>query len=88
MFDLFFLGFGGLVRLCRSRANLALENLALRQQLAALKRHHPRPRLALLDKLFWVAASRFWSKWKQFSSLSRLKQWPVGSGPAFACIGS
>lgn len=65
MFNLFFLGIGALVRLFRSRRNLVLENLALRQQLAVLKRYHPRPRLALLDKLFWVAASRVWSGWRR-----------------------
>jgi|SRR6266566_2664846 len=41
------------------------ENLALRQQLVALKRRHPRPSLGLFDKLFWVAARRFRSDWKQ-----------------------
>jgi putative transposase len=56
---------GALIRLFRSRRNLVLENLALRQQLAVLKRRHPRPRLDLLDKLFWVAIRRFWSEWRQ-----------------------
>ena len=41
-----------------------MENLALRQQLAVLKRHHPKPELGLFDKLFWVLAHRFWSGWK------------------------
>jgi putative transposase len=54
-----------LVRLVRSRRSLWLENLALRQQLAVLKRKHPRPRLTVLDKLFCVLARRFWSGWKQ-----------------------
>jgi len=34
-------------------------------KLAVLKRRHPRPRLDLLDKLFWVAIRRFWSGWQQ-----------------------
>jgi hypothetical protein len=42
-----------------------LENLALRQQLAVLKRRHPRPKLSPLDKLFWALACQFWSAWKQ-----------------------
>src|SRR5271154_5990676 len=42
-----------------------LENLALRQQLAVLRRKHPRPRLGPLDKLFWVLMRRFWSQWKE-----------------------
>jgi hypothetical protein len=65
MYNLFWLWFGVLIRLFHSRGKLVLENLALRQQLAVLKRRHPRRRLAVLDKLFWVAASQFWSGWKQ-----------------------
>jgi len=51
-------------RLFSDRSNLLLEILALRQQLAVLKRRHPRRRLSLIDRLFWVAARRFWSGWK------------------------
>jgi transposase InsO family protein len=65
MFRFIGLCIGTLVRLLRARRSLLLENLALRQQLAVLKRRHPRPRLELLDKLFWVAVRRFWSGWKQ-----------------------
>jgi len=56
---------GTLVRFFRGRQSLLLENLALRQQLAALKRRHPRPSLGLFDKLFWVVARRVWSAWRQ-----------------------
>jgi putative transposase len=56
---------GAILRLFRTRRNLLLENLALRQQLAALERRHPRPRLTAFDRLFWVLARRFWSDWKQ-----------------------
>ena len=56
---------GAIFRFFRARRRLLLENLVLRQQLAALKRRHPRPRLAAFDKLFWVLARRFWSEWKQ-----------------------
>src|SRR5271156_770407 len=48
----------------RSRRDLLLENLALRQQLAVLKRRHSRPRLAATDRLFWVILRRFWSRWR------------------------
>src|SRR5712664_3898766 len=65
MFRFVGLCLGTLVRLLRARRSLLLENLALRQQLAVLKRRHPRPRLDLLDKLFWVAVRRFWSGWQQ-----------------------
>ena len=66
MFSLLLLWIGALIRLFRSRGNLVLENLVLRQQLAVLKRRHPRPRLGLFDKLFWVIARRVWSAWKQY----------------------
>jgi hypothetical protein len=42
----------------RSRTD-ALEILALRQQLAVLKRKHPRPRLNICDRLFWTALLDF-----------------------------
>jgi hypothetical protein len=41
-----------IVRLFRSRQDLSLEDLALRQLVAVLKRKHPKPRLTLFDKLF------------------------------------
>jgi putative transposase len=47
----------------RSRAELALENLALRQQLATLRRTAPRPRLRRLDRAFWIALSQIWHRW-------------------------
>src|SRR5579864_3902544 len=65
MTDIFQLLFCTILRLFRARRSLLLENLVLRQQLVALKRRHPRPRLAVFDKLFWVLARRFWSDWKQ-----------------------
>jgi putative transposase len=65
MFDLFSLWFGVILRTFRTHRGLMLENLALRQQLAVLKRKHPRPRLRPLDKLFWVLARRFWPRWRE-----------------------
>jgi putative transposase len=65
MFNPFNFSFEVLVCLFRSRGELVLENLALRNQLAVLKRRHPRPRLAFVDRLFWVAVSRFWAGWKK-----------------------
>jgi putative transposase len=46
------------------RSQLVLENLALRQQLAVLRRSVPRSRLWTRDRLFWVALSRWWAGWK------------------------
>jgi putative transposase len=46
------------------RQELALENLALRQQLAVYQRRHPRPQLRLFDRLFWVWLFRVWGQWR------------------------
>jgi hypothetical protein len=40
----------------KNRRDLALENLALRQQVAILRRQVRRPTLTLADRLFWVGA--------------------------------
>ncbi len=48
----------------RSRSNAALEVLALRQQVAVLKRKRPRPVLNSLDRFFWTTLCRCWSRWK------------------------
>src|SRR5215469_3380490 len=56
---------GTILRFFRSRQALLVENLALRQQLTVFKRRNRRPKLAGLDKLFWVLARRFWSDWKK-----------------------
>jgi len=49
----------------RDRRDLALENVALRQQLAVLQRTTGRPRLKGLDRGFWVLISRIWSDWRK-----------------------
>ncbi len=54
----------GLRALLRSRADLAIENIALRQQVAVLKGKRPRPRLSSADRLFWVLLSRCWPGWE------------------------
>jgi len=53
MFRFLLLGMGAIRRLLRSRQDLLVENLALRQQLGVFKRRNRRPKLAALDKLFW-----------------------------------
>ena len=42
---------------------LLLENLALRQQLAAYRRTSERTRLRPSDRVFWVGLSRLWDGW-------------------------
>jgi putative transposase len=60
----FFIGFlTCLSAFFRSRYNLGLEILALRQQLGLLKRKHPRPRLQNQDRTFWILLRRLWPAW-------------------------
>src|SRR5262247_3172193 len=47
------------------RRQLALENLALRQQLTVYKRTVARPRLRKIDRLFWVGLARVWAGWRE-----------------------
>jgi len=54
-----------MVCLFRSRQDLILENLALREQLLALNTKRPRRRLLSIHKLFWIVLRRFWSNWKK-----------------------
>jgi putative transposase len=49
----------------RPRASLVAENLALRQQVAVLRRAAPRRRLRPVDRAFWVVLSRTWSRWAE-----------------------
>lgn len=56
-----------LIRLLRaaskSRDELIIENLALRQQVTALKLERHRPKLHDADRAFWVALRKSWSNW-------------------------
>ena len=49
----------------RLRSDLALENLALRQQLAVLRRQRRRPWIRTLDRALWVILSGSWRDWKE-----------------------
>ena len=44
--------------ICRGHRAVALENLALRQQLAPLTRTVKRPELRTRDRLFWILLSK------------------------------
>ena len=48
----------------RSRGSVALENLALRQQLASYARAQKHPQLKPEERSFWVALSRLWAGWR------------------------
>jgi putative transposase len=47
-----------------TRATAAIENLALRQQLAVFKYSGKRPKLRPRDRIFWVVLSRLWPNWR------------------------
>src|SRR5215470_7418584 len=47
------------------RHKLALEAVALRQQLAIFERKQPRPKLDRLDRLFWIVLRRLWEGWSE-----------------------
>jgi len=48
----------------QSRTDIAVGVLALRQQVAVLKRRRSRPQLGPLDRLFWTVLRVTWSRWK------------------------
>ena len=64
MFAAILYSFRALLLLFGGHQAVALENLALRQQLAILKRGNKRPRLASRDRWFWILLSRVWEGWE------------------------
>jgi len=50
--------------LCRGHQAVALENLALRQQVAALTRSTKRPHLRPRDRFFWIVLTKVWREWR------------------------
>ena len=52
--------------LAADRARLALENVALRQQLIVLKRSATRAKITDSDRAFWVLMTRLLRDWKEF----------------------
>src|SRR6266403_2638898 len=50
---------------CGAHRHVALENLALRHQLAVYKKMVTRPKVRRSDRLFRVALSRVWAGWRQ-----------------------
>ena len=49
----------------KSRHQLVLENLALRQQVTMLRQSVKRPRATVADKLFWILFSRYVDGWRK-----------------------
>jgi transposase InsO family protein len=54
----------GLALACRGHHELVLENLALRQQLNALRRIGTPPQLRRRDRLFWIVLAQTWRHWR------------------------
>ena len=50
--------------LCRGHRAIALENLALRQQLSIFRRTVRRPHLRTSDRVFWVLLAKAWQDWR------------------------
>ncbi len=57
------LSFHALRAIFRTREELLIENLALRQQVAALKKERSRPVRDDVDRAFWVALRAAWPGW-------------------------
>ena len=57
------------------RTDLALEILALRQQVAVLKRKRPRAILRRMDRLFWTALRSVWSRWAEVLLIVKPETW-------------
>lgn len=60
---------------------LALENLALRQQLTVYKRTVTRPKLRATDRLFWLGLARVWCRAQQLHPALRLHADTHDAGP-------
>ena len=56
--------FSIVVSLLKNHSDLAMENLALRQQLSIYHHSNKRPKIRLRDRLFWIFLSRYWKNWK------------------------
>jgi transposase InsO family protein len=57
--------FGAMNSLFKTSAQLRLENVALRQQLAVLRRSAPKQlKLKSVDRVFWVCLRRVWRDWR------------------------
>ena len=66
MFGLFWLVIAAATSAFKSRRVLTLENLALRQQVALLKRSVKRPRVTTSDRIFWCVLAHFVQGWRNY----------------------
>src|SRR5262245_5626599 len=64
MLNSFFLSIRFLFLIFGGHKHVALENIALRHQLAVFTREKKRPRLRNRDRLFWIALKKIWKDWR------------------------
>src|SRR6266446_6508036 len=64
MVNAIFVGIRFVILVLSGHRHVALENAALRQQLAVFKRDIKRPRLHRRDRLFWIGLRTIWKNWK------------------------
>jgi hypothetical protein len=69
--EMIFLFFRAFALACRGHHELVLENLALRQQLGALKRTTKRPRLRTVDRVFWIRHGDYGSGLQSHESVAK-----------------
>jgi hypothetical protein len=76
---------GALTSMLKTSAQLRLENLALRQQLAVLRRSAPkRLKLTHADRIFWIWLRSVWSDWKSAMMIVKAEPLSPGIVKAFA----
>jgi len=64
MLNAIFVGIRFVMLVLGGHRYVALENAALRQQLAVFKRDIKRPKLHRRDRLFWIGLRTIWKNWK------------------------
>ena len=64
MLNSFLLAVRFLILVFGGHKQVALENIALRHQLAVFTREKKRPRLRNRDRLFWIALKKLWKDWR------------------------
>jgi len=64
MLNSLFLAIRFLILIFGGHKHVALENIALRHQLAVFTREKKRPRLRNRDRWFWIALKKLWKDWR------------------------
>src|SRR3954451_22017964 len=63
--SVFLIGVRFLRLLLSGHEAVALENAALRMQIAAFRRERKRPLLSTLDRVFWITLRSLWDDWRK-----------------------